>query len=420
MSLETIDEGLIRIKYRHSEFDEYPAKLAVFDLDGTLIKTKSGKKFPEDSSDWKWWSPDVIPRLGQLVNDYGLIIVTNQAGAGESAKSRTRSNPDDILHRIAEVFRVLMSKCGFRHVEVYISTEYNIYRKPNTSIFEKYIWPNYHGDHRLRKIFYVGDAAGREDDFSDSDRKFAYNLEQFLSFRAKDKNPGVRFMTPEEFFEGENPPRGLSWSGFDPGEYYTEAMQSTTQPCVSELLHTPPNCKTLVILMIGPPASGKSTLSKKIMVEVPETHYISMDECRTKAQCHNQFKEALLEPIDEARPGPRVIVVDNTNPSAVARGEFIRLARRYEKKIGGSVFIRAIFMIEDEAVYKHLNVFRERVAFHRGYDVKRIPPQAYAMFKKNFQVPTTSEGFDQVVTVPFVPRFKSQYEVLMFLQKSEA
>lgn len=43
------------------------SKIAAFDLDGTLIATKSGKKFAGSSQDWKWWSPSVIPALKQLI-----------------------------------------------------------------------------------------------------------------------------------------------------------------------------------------------------------------------------------------------------------------------------------------------------------------------------------------------------------------
>lgn len=40
-------------------------KIAMYDLDGTLIEPKSGAKFPKDGGDWKWWHAKVKPKLAE-------------------------------------------------------------------------------------------------------------------------------------------------------------------------------------------------------------------------------------------------------------------------------------------------------------------------------------------------------------------
>lgn len=47
--------------------------LTTTDLDGTLIKTKSGNKFPAHSGDWQWWDASVRPRLVQCHNDGSVL-----------------------------------------------------------------------------------------------------------------------------------------------------------------------------------------------------------------------------------------------------------------------------------------------------------------------------------------------------------
>ena len=50
-------------------------KYVAFDLDYTLIKTKSGKKFPQNEDDWMWLSKNVPKKLEQFHNDGYHVIV---------------------------------------------------------------------------------------------------------------------------------------------------------------------------------------------------------------------------------------------------------------------------------------------------------------------------------------------------------
>ncbi|KHJ77000.1 putative DNA 3'-phosphatase, partial [Oesophagostomum dentatum] len=58
------------------------AKIAAFDMDGTLVTTKSGKVFPIDTSDWRIIYNQVVPRMKKLYGeeDYKIVIFTNQKG----------------------------------------------------------------------------------------------------------------------------------------------------------------------------------------------------------------------------------------------------------------------------------------------------------------------------------------------------
>lgn len=56
------------------------AKLALYDLDGTLIKTKSGRPFPKDESDWNWWDVSAVKRkLSEMrAEGYDIVVISNQ------------------------------------------------------------------------------------------------------------------------------------------------------------------------------------------------------------------------------------------------------------------------------------------------------------------------------------------------------
>lgn len=53
-------------------------------------------------------------------------------------------------------------------------------------------------------------CLGRKKDFSCSDRKFAVNV-------------GLKFYTPEEFFDGAKPYKNFDWYGIDPTKVLTSA-----------------------------------------------------------------------------------------------------------------------------------------------------------------------------------------------------
>lgn len=152
-------------------------KVAGFDLDHTLIQPKKGRRFPIYRDDWQLLYKNEIPILKQLVKDgYRIVIFTNQGGI---LKKRTKL--EDILYKLDEFIK----KVGIP-MDYVLSYKYNTYRKPNIGMWQ--IYKKYSKKRIFKKnSFYCGDAAGRKNDFSDSDKKFA-------------KNIGIEFYIPEKIF----------------------------------------------------------------------------------------------------------------------------------------------------------------------------------------------------------------------------
>jgi len=151
-------------------------KLAGFDLDHTFITTKSGNTFPKNSDDWKLFNENVEDKIKQLMKEkYQIVIFSNQSNMDKSEKKYS-----GFIEKIKEINKLFNNK-----IEFVVAFGKNEYRKPEIGMWEFY---TKNRNVNYDESFYVGDAAGRKNDFSNSDLKFAENI-------------GITFYTPEEYFE---------------------------------------------------------------------------------------------------------------------------------------------------------------------------------------------------------------------------
>ena len=153
------------------------------DLDGTLINTISGETFPKGIWDMQIRF-DVLDKIKEIKPTY-LLIVSNQGGieSGFVDAHNFRVKSEYITRAIREY-------CGCECYAMYCTTndKTDLYRKPNVGMLENLL-KSYVGDDFdciKQKCLMIGDASGKEGQFSDSDKKTAENY-------------GIDYMDVEEF-----------------------------------------------------------------------------------------------------------------------------------------------------------------------------------------------------------------------------
>ena len=151
-------------------------KVLFIDLDSTLIKTISGKTFPEDITDFRIQLPVLDKIVEKLPNLKKFFIVTNQGGLkSDFAKYDFRAK----LYAIEDICcEYLNNRFGntvgsdSQYCDSMDKTD--PYRKPNTGmlevLFERWEIPS------KEVCIMIGDASGKSGDFSDSDKKCAENF----------------------------------------------------------------------------------------------------------------------------------------------------------------------------------------------------------------------------------------------------
>ncbi|CAJ2512036.1 Uu.00g076610.m01.CDS01 [Anthostomella pinea] len=362
-------------------------KIAAFDLDSTLIVPASGKKFGNDPGDWKWWDSSVPSHLKELYKqkDYRVVILSNQAGLtlhphpnSKAPKNAGKAKVSNFKQKCSAVLAQLDLP-----TTVYAATARDNYRKPRTGMWkevcEDYDIPEHEVD--LENSVFVGDAGGRTaqlrdaasgaaatgKDFSCSDRNLAHNI-------------GIPYKTPEEFFLGE-PPREFT-RDFDLATYpYPEQDD--------KVLFERTN-KQDIVLFCGPPGAGKSTFYWKHLKPLGYER-VNQDILKSRTKCFKTAAELLGEGNSVA-----IVDVDNTNPDADGRKEWIEFAQKHD-----GVPIRCVWFKIPKALCEHNDVVRALNKTLNPEARAGLPGIAFNGYFSRFREPKVKEGFQDVVEIEF-------------------
>ena len=165
-------------------------KILFADLDGTLIKTKSGETFPKGIWDMEFRF-DTLDAIKELNPKY-VLIVSNQGGI-----ERGFVDENAFTAKLQYILWAIQDYCECKCYGTYCisNDKSNPYRKPNSWMLET-LTTEYVGDdleYIKPKSLMIGDASGKEGQFSDSDKKTAENfgidyldVEDFINVMSND------------------------------------------------------------------------------------------------------------------------------------------------------------------------------------------------------------------------------------------
>lgn len=151
-------------------------KVLFIDLDSTLIKTISGKTFPEDITDFRVQLPVLDKIIEKIPNLTYFFIVTNQGGIGKFTTEDDFQTKLFCIERFCDMYfrdRTKIYYCSDSDYCASLDKDCHA-RKPNTGMLEELA--NDYGIRSKEECIMIGDASGKPGDFSDSDKECAENF----------------------------------------------------------------------------------------------------------------------------------------------------------------------------------------------------------------------------------------------------
>jgi bifunctional polynucleotide phosphatase/kinase len=323
-------------------------QIASFDLDGTLTVTKSKKRFPISADDWEFFAETVPIKIKELIKQgFCIIIISNQGGL------KSQDKKTEWMTKLNNIQKTLNIE-----LMVFCSVKDNQYRKPLPCFFDGF-FPN---DILIKcdfvKSFYCGDACGRKGDHANTDYKFAINCK-------------LQFKTPEMLFLNET---------YDlPPIKYPDIILN---PHTELEFKFNPSIKPEMVIMVGYPASGKSSISR-ILNQTYLYEIINQDTLKTKLKCLKYATELLKN--------KKSIVVDNTNVNRETRKDWIDLANEH------NYTVRLILLLVTKEVAEHNNIYRYLTTD------KYISSIVYNKYKSKYEEPSCDEGIKEIIKVKNIP-----------------
>ena len=306
--------------YNNLNNTKFKSKIAGFDFDWTLVNPKDDKTFPSDINDWEWYYESVPEKIKEYYQqDYMIVIFTNQS----------KNWKTDQIQLVLKTLEI--------PVYVVIANKKDEY-KPNKILFDKFLEENKFDENEINKkeSFFVGDAVGRNSDYSDVDLKFAENI-------------GIRCFTPEEIF-------------FD-GKYHVSLKNIKKIPLLK---------KQEIVIMMGYPGSGKSTIANHICNKYKNHTIIAGDIYKTTSKMFKASKE-LIE-------NKQSIIFDATNSNIKKRKEYIDFANKNN------------YQIKCIHVTTSLNKSFKQNKLRNDSENKHVPRIAYNVYNKYYEEPNENEG----------------------------
>ena len=262
----------------------------LFDFDDTIVKLQTSELLNNNVK-------VVLENIGKNGN---IVVFSNQNGI---EKSHT-------THKIIQSYMDIVSEKINAPISFFYAISDDKYRKPMRGMYDLFneLVPN------KNLKYYCGDACGRLGDFSISDLYFSNNV-------------GLICKTPEVVFSDDYKERKILDEKFKnlykddiwKGGKLDNPRDITEIADISNIDFN--ETEKWLIMMVGPSACGKSTLSKHLLDKF-NFKIINGDTLKTKNKQIRKFNEYYNNPKTKG------IIIDNTNAKLETRKDWLN----YNKK----------------------------------------------------------------------------------------
>lgn len=265
-----------------------------FDLDDTILKRDSNEIMD-----------CVYETLLHLHKQYDIVIFTNQMGISKNKSTH----------------KLFQDRCNtflnYLNIPIVIFYSFNndIYRKPNTGMY--YLCKSLF---KVNILYFCGDASGREKtkDFSATDLYFANNC-------------SIPYYTPEQIFlekksEALANRKLVALNMYKEDKwingYLTNPRKIFTTVHIDNFnIYEFDTSNKLLIIMVGPPGSGKSTVSNKISKLYNLT--LINNDTNNKSEINTIINTS----------NSNGFIIDNTNNTNKSRNNWLNKFSEYNKYI---------------------------------------------------------------------------------------
>jgi adenylate kinase family enzyme len=399
--------------YRSSDFGFKPS-VAGCGLTNTILKN--------GSKSWEMWSPQILDKF-QTIHESGgsIVFISNQYEVNvNTIKAKFKDFMKSfVVREITDENPVLESKVSISGDEnspilkslpvmALFAMKKNCFKKPFTNMWKVLGFIYYAEQHAMpnekTSIIIGGQNGGFYMKKKKTDDK-KYWVKDFTSRLDTDRafadNIGVKFIWSNSFFTGKSETK-WQWNPYimsvENRIKSIKASKKIIEPDFMLSLEELPKSDKYLIIIMGRPSSGKTTLSKRIIEQIQLKHYENY-----KINVVNDFKKKFTK---KFQTEIKNMIFENTTiiicnySDYKNRNKYIKLARIYE------VPSMIVHMTTEMKVCKVLN--HTKIQTSRIFELELHDDKAYQTWDKYYEEPEYAEDDITVVSYPLVLRYRPE------------